>query len=530
MIGNWAISTADDGKHSIKIAMNHSDWFDRISKEKSLSREVISTWDRASCLMLLAGLTDTGGSVVLQQNNTLRWSYSTGSKDLAEDVQWLVYRLFQKNPGVTVFTRNGAEEYTVFVTNNLHSTRIIKQITPYMVMDHKMWLPEYDELSFFNSKPDAIGVTAGEPYEADCFDIQVDNETSLYVLHNEGLITHNSHLGVILALEDCLRYDDVCIVVVGPTLKQTREIVAPRLRRIMADAPPGLIQPSKSEGKWYVGTSELVMGGMDMNSSAQRGKTVQNVYVEEIVDSRPDDYLESLRSDIGPALTHSVGGKLIYLTTLPKIPDHPFITETMPAAELNNALFVYTIDDNAALSQAQYDACVKRSGGKHTDDFKREYLCQIIRDRNIVIIPDFNREVHVSENIEALTDMNLEVFIDWGGVRDKTAALLMGFDYLRALDYVLDELIWPHNTPTEQIVKDIRNNWGRYDIKRYYADAPGQLQVDLASQYQFDVTVPLKSDWEAAVKQHGQSLLAQQDPDPSSMQAPDHDLPERGLQ
>lgn len=133
-----------------------------------------------------------------------------------------------------------------------------------------------------------------------------------------------SHLEVILAVEDCLRYPNSCILIIGPTLKQTTQIVTPRLKEISRDAPPGLVTQSKSESKWIVGSSELVIGGMDINSSSQRGKSVQNIYVEEIVDSKPDDYLESLRSDIGPALTHSKGGRILFITTPPKVPDHPF--------------------------------------------------------------------------------------------------------------------------------------------------------------------------------------------------------------
>jgi len=232
-----------------------------------------------------------------------------------------------------------------------------------------------------------------------------------------------SHLGVLIAIEQCLRWKDKCFLILGPTLKQTREIVTPRLRHIIADAPEGLIRPSKSEGKWYIGSSELVMGGFDLNTGSQRGKTLQGVFVEEIVDANPDQYLESLRSDVGPALTHSDGGKIIFLTTLPKIPDHPFITETMSRAQMNNAFYSFTIDDNKALSHSQYEACIRRAGGRHTDDFKREYLNEIIRDKSIVVVPDFDIDRHVAD-VQVPDTCNWEIYIDWGGVRDLTVPQL----------------------------------------------------------------------------------------------------------
>lgn len=316
-----------------------------------------------------------------------------------------------------------------------------------------------------------------------------------------------SHLGVLLAVEDCLAFDDKCFLIIGPTLKQTREIVAPRLRRIAEDAPRGLIRPSKSEGKWYIGTSELVIGGMDVNSSAQRGKTVQNVYIEEIVDSRPDDYLEALRSDIGPAMTHSDAGKTIFLTTLPKVPDHPFITETMAKAELNGSLYVYTIDDNKALSATQYEACVRRAGGRNSDAFQREYLCRVIRDRSVVIIPDFDRSKDI-EDFEQPRFSNLEIYTDFGGVRDMTVSLLVCYDFMRARDLVIDELWHKHNTPTDEIVGAIKHHWVDEATHRdyiygpvtaHYVDAPGQLRVDLIRSHGYECRMPAKDDWEAAI-------------------------------
>jgi hypothetical protein len=309
-----------------------------------------------------------------------------------------------------------------------------------------------------------------------------------------------SYLGTLMAVEDCLKFPEKCILVIGPTIKQTREIVAPRIRHIGRDAPPGLIRPSKSEGKWYIGKSELVMGGFDQNSSAQRGKTVQNVYIEEIVDSNPDDYLEALRSDLGPALTHSDAGKIIYLTTLPKVPDHPFITETMSRAAINNCLYVYTIHDNKELTKEQYDACVRRAGGEETDDWRREYLCQIVRDRSVVVIPDFEPKRHVGA-CDLPPFVNLEVYIDWGGVRDLTVALLMGYEFLTDTDLVLDEKWFKPNTPTEVIVAELQAWYDTHTIKRTYADVPGQLQVDLKSSHDFDVAIPFKADWQASINQ-----------------------------
>ena len=308
-----------------------------------------------------------------------------------------------------------------------------------------------------------------------------------------------SHLGTLCAIEDCIRYPDRCILIMGPTIKQTRDIVSPRLRRIAADAPKGLIRPSKSEGKWYIGDSELVLGGFEQHSGSQRGKTVQNVYIEEIVDADPDKYEDSLRSDIGPALTHSDCGKIIFLTTLPKLPDHPFIVDTMSRAEMNGALYRYTIYDNKALTERQFAACVRRAGGMGTNEWKREYLCIVVRDGSLVVVPSFDKALDVRD-FTIPTYINWEVFIDFGGVRDLTVAGLVGYDFFNAQDLLLSEKWWPTNTGTDEIVRDLRE-WQAYNPKRWYADAPGQILVDLQTKHGISATLPQKDDWEAAINQ-----------------------------
>lgn len=309
-----------------------------------------------------------------------------------------------------------------------------------------------------------------------------------------------SMLGALMAIEDCLRYPNRCILIIGPTIKQTVEIVAPRLKEIIRDAPENLIRRSKSENKWYIGESELVIGGFDLSSSSQRGKTVQNIYIEEIVDSNPDQYNDSMKSDLGPALTHSHGGKMIFLTTPPKIPTHPFLLETAPTARLSNSYYCYTIDDNAALNPEQYEACVRRSGGKASAEFRREYLCEVVRDDQTSIVPHFDRKFHV-KRLARPPDAFYHTIIDFGGVRDKTVALLMSYDFFRNRILVLAEAIFPANTPTSEIIKGVYKMESEFPkIEARFADAPGLTLVDLAS-IGFEASLPHKNDWRASINQ-----------------------------
>lgn len=308
-----------------------------------------------------------------------------------------------------------------------------------------------------------------------------------------------SYLGTLCAVEDCLQNPDTSVLIIGPTIKQTIDIVHQSIRKIAQDAPTGLIQRSKSESRWFIGSSELLIGGFDIsNATRQRGKTLLKIYLEELVDSNPDQYAETIRSDLAPALTHSKNGKLVYLTTPPKLPDHPFITDTIPEAKLYGAFFSFTIDDNKQLSPDQYEACVRRCGGKDTIEFRREYLCEIVRDPSITVVPDFRADKHVGD-FALPTHCFYQTAVDFGGVRDFTVALLHTYDFLSDTDLVLDERVFGPNTPTNKIIEGIREMEGKLPIRLRWIDAPPQMvDIDMNSQG-FDARVPLKTDWLSAV-------------------------------
>lgn len=324
-----------------------------------------------------------------------------------------------------------------------------------------------------------------------------------------------STLGVLRALSRAIKQRDCCILIMGPDTKQIKDIVRPKMRFLTQTAPKGLIKQMKSENRFHIyhdlnpnasDYTEIILGGMNENSSSQRGKTVQDIFVEEIGDQNGDNFVESMDSDLGPAMTHSKNGKITYLTTVPPIPDHPFITDVMVRAEQNNAIKIYTIDDNKALTQQQYDNCVTRSGGKHTTAFKREYLCMVVRDQSLVVLPDWT-VANISEVL--LPDhMFMHVTIDWGGVKDKTCAVLHYYDYLKDTDVFWDERVWEPNTPSSVIIEGAKEMEAEFlkirdthKIESRFIDAPYQfVRVDLLQEpYCYEASVPTKPDWKASV-------------------------------
>lgn len=326
-----------------------------------------------------------------------------------------------------------------------------------------------------------------------------------------------STLGVLRALAQALKHRDSCILIVGPDIKQTKDIVIPKMRFLTRTTPKGLIKQMKAENRFHVyhdldpkasDYTEIIIAGMSDGSSSQRGKTVQEILLEEIVDVDEDTYLDEIRSTLGPALTHSKNGKIVYLTTLPKVPDHPFIIETMAKAEALGALKRYTIDDNIALTKEQYDACVERSGGKESVDFLREYLCVVVRDRTKVVVPDWSQE-HNCYEVVPPDHMLAHVTIDWGGVRDKTCAVLHYYNYLEDKVIFHDERVFGPNTASTVIIEECKKMEKEFlegapgrKIESRFIDAPFQfVRVDLLTEAfgRYEAATPRKKEFRASV-------------------------------
>lgn len=325
-----------------------------------------------------------------------------------------------------------------------------------------------------------------------------------------------STMGVLRALSRAIKHRDCCILIMGPDTRQTKDIVGPKMRFLTQTAPKGLIKQMKSENRYHIyhdlnpqasDYTEIIIGGMNENSTSQRGKTVQEIFVEEIVDTPEDNFIESMASDLGPALTHSKGGLITFLTTLPKVPDHPFITETIPKAQRNNAFAKFTIYDNIALTKQQFDDCVDRAGGLNSNDFKREFMCEVVRDRNIVVLPDWDENLHTGDVV--LPDyLHMHTTIDWGGVRDKTCAVLHYYDYLADIDVFWDERVFDAHTPTNLIIQTCKEMEREFLAMREshkmhnrYIDAPAQMvYVDLIQPpYEYYASIPTKPDFKSSV-------------------------------
>lgn len=324
-----------------------------------------------------------------------------------------------------------------------------------------------------------------------------------------------SYLGVTMAIEDCLRHPGVQVAIVGPNLKQTRNIIAPIMMKLAEDAPEGLIRETKSELIWTVGASTLRIAAFDTAVESLRGLDLFAIYMEESGSSHPDEYEYIVKSVLKPTLMHS-RGRIVHLTTPSKYIEHPLHTETIPRCEVQGAYFKLTIWDNPLLTKEMIEEEIAELGGVDSPHCQRELFCEIVRDRDSVLVPEFTEAEHVRD-FSIPEYCNMWVGGDYGGSRDKTVLLLCGYDFDSGKVLFYDERAFENKTGNGVIVPEVKTMerpWlSRISHRR--VDAPGQVQVDLANApYHYEISIPDKSqDMEAGVRalrtafQRGQILV-----------------------
>lgn len=167
------------------------------SHTKTFSKMVLKNFNRASLIAFLAGLIDTDGSVIFSDNKagkTLKINFSSINPELIELFRWSVYRLFQIEPRVCPNYRKDPKknELSAIIGNTLDARRILKAIDHELVSPQKKYRSEYDNLKTW-AHDDSYSLQMSETSRlAQTYDITIANSTNLYVLANQGLITHNS--------------------------------------------------------------------------------------------------------------------------------------------------------------------------------------------------------------------------------------------------------------------------------------------------------------------------------------------------
>lgn len=184
--------------------------------DKNFDFNIVNTWNRESCLKLLAGLYDTDGSLYVGKSHC-DFEYTSCNLDLIKNINKLILKLFQISGHIKCDNRGKVPNYKLKISSNLHVKRIIDELKPYSALDYKV---NIDKIYSQENKKNAISIKKGQSFIDDTYDIMVDNESNLY-LTAYGVVTHNCDLWIVDEACFCNELEEVVYSVLIPTTTTT---------------------------------------------------------------------------------------------------------------------------------------------------------------------------------------------------------------------------------------------------------------------------------------------------------------------
>jgi len=245
----------------------------------------------------------------------------------------------------------------------------------------------------------------------------------------------------ILAIEQCIKKPKSIIKYVSPTKLQVNTYLRPLMEEILKDCPDDL-KPSfkKNEYIYYFPNgSEIQLAGSESGHAEKlRGGSSHIAIIDEAGDVTDLDNI--IKSILLPT-TLTTKGKIIIAGTPPKSEDHNFV-KIIEEAEVKGSLIKRTVYDNPRIAPEDLEDIIKETGGINTEQFRREYLCEIVKDETISVIPEFTQDVEKA----LVKEWKKPPFYDCYeamdiGFKDLTVILFGYYDFKADKVIIEDELI-----------------------------------------------------------------------------------------
>ena len=278
------------------------------------------------------------------------------------------------------------------------------------------------------------------------------NQKALYSLFHESphnlqtwLLARRSgktYTLILLALETCLKKPRSIVKFVAPTRLQIQTILRPIINQITEDCPQELLPEFKTQDfiYYFPNGSELQLAGSESgNAEKLRGGNSDIAIIDEAQDV--SDLQNVIQSILIPT-TLTTKGKVLMAGTPPKETDHEFVSY-IEEGEARGSLIKRTIYDNPRINQEDIERILEQYPLREKDErFRREFLCEIIKDHSISVVPEFTEDLEK----EIVREWNKPpyydayVAMDLGAV-DLTGVLFAYFDFRAGKIVIEDELV-----------------------------------------------------------------------------------------
>jgi PBSX family phage terminase large subunit len=319
-----------------------------------------------------------------------------------------------------------------------------------------------------------------------------------------------SYLMCLLAIETCLRNKNAIVLYVCQTKDMVKQIIRQNIEPIIEDCPESLKPEWKEADKCYYfkNGSMLRIAGSDAGHYNRLRGTKSDLW---IVDEAGfcKDLEEIVWNVLQPTTATTKGRGILASTPDPSKPGHPFITQFVEPAEVKGKLFKYTIFDNPLIDEKKRNEIIESiPGGVNSPKFKAEYMCEVFRGTESVVIPEFDSFAEKELVVDSYTrppKYDAYVSMDIGG-KDFTVVLFGFYDFLKDTIVIEDEVVLKQRQNSLNLALNIRKTkeglWGENDPYMMFADNNNIILLnDLNLQHNLRFIPTKKDNKEASINQ-----------------------------
>lgn len=319
----------------------------------------------------------------------------------------------------------------------------------------------------------------------------------------------------VFALEQCLKKPNSIVKFVSPTRLQVQTNIRPLIRQITEDCPDDLKPEFKTQDYIYYfpNGSELQLAGSESGHAEKLRGGSSHICIIDEAQSVTD--LDNVIKSVLLPTTLTTGGKILLAGTPPKATDHDF-AKYVESAETRGSLVRKTVYDNPRLTQDDINIILNEIPGRESsEEFRREFLCEIVKDQNISVIPEFTEQLEKEIIREWPKPPHFDTYVamDLGAV-DLTALVFGYYDFRAGKLIIEDELVADFSKSdvniknlTKEIIRKEESLWTNVltnEIRKPYLRVsdinPIVLkEIGVESDYLINFVATKKDDKETAI-------------------------------
>ena len=221
-----------------------------------------------------------------------------------------------------------------------------------------------------------------------------------------------SYAMVVLGIEHCLRSPNQIVKHVFPTLTLAKEVVSELMGKILPFLPEDL-QPRAYRGArphWVFPNGSIyhINGADPSAATGLRGPRSDLFLLDEICFWDKGSFSDTLFGAIIPQQT-TVPVKIVYASTPPEDTSHPSLDIVIQKMLSLKTLVKFTIYDSPLMTQEKIAELESLYANK-PNQWKREYLAELVSNDDRRVCPEFLRSAHVVEYLP--TDRDPQVYDD----------------------------------------------------------------------------------------------------------------------